>query len=584
MNQSKMLTKASDSRPQDRAFAGMTGLVIDSNSTTRSILVNQLKDLGVASVAQASRTIDARKQLELRSYDIVLCEQQTGRSAMTGQQLLDDLRRNNLLPASTIFLMVTAESSYTKVSEAAESALDGYLLKPHTAAGLTDRLYAALARKKSLAQIISAIEANEFDTAVELCRQRFEAKGPYWLYASRMAAELLLRLAKNQEAKQFFEDICASQELSWARLGVARAQLQASEVRPAIETLATIIREDPRYTEAYEVLAAAQMEAGNLAQALEAYKTAAEQSQNSISRTQAYGMMLFYTGERERAAVLLSHAVRLGVNSKLFDPQGLVLLAFCKQGEGDRKAAKQCRDELTALMGHRPDLLRLTRLRDTVDAILATFDDDKQVLVRFVEEAAQQAQSSKFDVESASNFLSLLAVAQAKGVRFSFDAHGVVDRLGLRFCTKKVTVDLLAGACHPSAEYAKSIHECFGKVLKIGELAMKASLNGSPGDAVKQLITEGEATMNAKLLDMAHLVLQRYGAEIELAKELGAEVDLLRKTFGSLQIPSEVSEALRAPGGISLRYLPKKSPSAVPGQAIGGDLPDAPLMLAAAQA
>ena len=43
---------------------------------------------------------------------------------MTGQDLLDELRREQLLPFSTVFVMVTGEATYAKVTEAAESALD----------------------------------------------------------------------------------------------------------------------------------------------------------------------------------------------------------------------------------------------------------------------------------------------------------------------------------------------------------------------------------------------------------------------------------------------------------------------------
>lgn len=52
----------------------------------------------------------------------------------------DDLRRAQILPYGTVFVMLTAEATYAQVSEAAESALDSYLLKPHTAGSLLDRL------------------------------------------------------------------------------------------------------------------------------------------------------------------------------------------------------------------------------------------------------------------------------------------------------------------------------------------------------------------------------------------------------------------------------------------------------------
>ena len=73
-------------------------------------------------VRQASRVSDARVILEHKSYDIVLCDYHFDGSEMSGQDLLDELRREQLLPYSTVFVMVTGEASYAKVAEAAEAA------------------------------------------------------------------------------------------------------------------------------------------------------------------------------------------------------------------------------------------------------------------------------------------------------------------------------------------------------------------------------------------------------------------------------------------------------------------------------
>ncbi|MDP1136319.1 hypothetical protein Q6325_27045, partial [Klebsiella pneumoniae] len=91
---------------------------------SRSIIVNQLREAGVGTIVQCARLVDARSKLEMSSYDVVISEQYFEREEITGQDLLDDLRRHQLLPFYTVFVMVTAESSYSKVAEAAESALD----------------------------------------------------------------------------------------------------------------------------------------------------------------------------------------------------------------------------------------------------------------------------------------------------------------------------------------------------------------------------------------------------------------------------------------------------------------------------
>ena len=91
-----------DSEPQE-----VQALVIDSNATSRSILVAKLREYGVTKVVQCSRVRDARNRLEHTVFDYVLCEQYFTESNHSGQTLLDDLRRAQLLPFSTVFIMVT---------------------------------------------------------------------------------------------------------------------------------------------------------------------------------------------------------------------------------------------------------------------------------------------------------------------------------------------------------------------------------------------------------------------------------------------------------------------------------------------
>ena len=90
----------------------------------------------MGTVVQSSRPQDARKVLEHATFDIVLCDYHFEHCEYSGQDLLDDLRRGQLLPYFTTFVMVTGEASYNKVAEAAESALDSYIVKPYTAVSL----------------------------------------------------------------------------------------------------------------------------------------------------------------------------------------------------------------------------------------------------------------------------------------------------------------------------------------------------------------------------------------------------------------------------------------------------------------
>ena len=354
--------------PEDD-YSNCAALVVDSNPTSRSILVSQLRDFGVGSVAQASRTTDVRQLLEYRIFDFVLCEQYFTDESASGQDLLDDLRRNQLLPFSTVFIMITGEATYSKVAEAAESALDGYLLKPHKASQLAERLHAARVRKVSLHDIFAAIEAEHFERAADLCLERFESKGLFWLYAARVGAELLLRLDRYDEAQKLYQAVIAAKTLPWARLGVARAQLESGQVAQAASLLETLINEDSNYADAYDIMGRAQFELGKFDMALETYKMAAKLTPSSISRVQKLAMMTFFGGDHAEAEKLLDRTARMGLDSKMFDCQTLVLLAFARLESSDRKGLYRCQEDFNRLMERNPDNPRLRRQADIVIAL-----------------------------------------------------------------------------------------------------------------------------------------------------------------------------------------------------------------------
>ena len=542
-----------DASPLDEDdLSAARALVVDSNPTSRAILVNQLRDFGVGSVSQCTRVVDARRQLEFKTFDIVLCEHHFGRDSATGQDLLDDLRRNQLLPFSTVFIMITAEASYAKVAEAAESALDGYLLKPHTASNLGDRLYQARQRKISLQDIFAAIEAEDFAGAAKLCMARFDNRGPFWLYAARIGAELWMRLEKYAQAQTLYEAVIAAKTLPWAKLGVARAQLDGGEPTRAVSTLENLISEEPNYADAYDVLGRAQFELGRFDRALDTYKMACTMTPHSISRLQNLGMMTYYSGDRVEAEKILGKTARQGLDSKMFDCQTLVLLAFARLETNDRKGLQHCQDDFSKLLERHDKDPRYLRLAAIVDALVLIMDRQFARSVDAVRAMAARVKDPSFDFESATNLLALMAQLANKAIQLD-EVDKVVDTIGMRFCTSRSLAELLAGSTAVHPPYAERIRQSNTQILKFAEKAMTLSMGGNPSAAVKDLIIHGEETLNAKLVETAYLVLQRYAAKVEDLEKLTEIVQALRTRFGPASVRPTLGEPKREAGALRLR-------------------------------
>ncbi|RZI92652.1 MAG: response regulator, partial [Rubrivivax sp.] len=317
--------------------------------------------LGVGTVRQTPRVKDARVMLEHQTFDIVLCDYHFDSSDTSGQDLLDELRREGLLPYATVFVMVTSEATYAKVAEAAEAALDAYLIKPYTSANLAERLASARHRKRVLKGIFEAIENQDFETAANLCLARFEAKDKYWLYAARIGAELLLRLKRFDDARTLYEAIIAAKTVPWARLGVARTEVASGNLQAARRTLENLIGDLPDYADSHDLMGHVQMEQGDLAQALKTYQTAATLTPGCLLRLQRCGSLGFYAGQRAEALKMLERAMAQGLRSKLFDMLSLVLIGLMRFDAKDFKGFKYTHDSLTAAIERAPGSIRLQR-------------------------------------------------------------------------------------------------------------------------------------------------------------------------------------------------------------------------------
>jgi cytochrome c-type biogenesis protein CcmH/NrfG len=532
-------------------FSGCTALVVDGNPTSRAILVSQMRDFGVGTVAQAARTIDARRQLEYRSFDFVLCEHHFSSDAASGQDLLDDLRRNQLLPFSTIFLMITGEATYTKVAEAAESALDGYLLKPHKAAQLHERLRVARVRKAALQEIFTAIEAENFERAANLCMDRFNARALFWLYAARVGAELLLRLDRPAEAQMLYQAVVAAKTLPWAKLGVARAQLESGQVVQATTLLEILISEDPSYADAYDVMGRAQFELGRFDKALETYRMAARLTPSSITRLQNLAMITYYEGNHAEAEKLLDRTTRRGLDSKMFDCQTLVLLAFARLELGDRKGLQRCEDDFVRLIERNPKNVRVHRQSEFVATLSLIAQGQFALALANVRALAEKVRQPEFDFESASNLLALLTQLARKAIQLD-EVLEIVDTIGLRFCSNRSLTELLAASARSFPAYAERIQTCQTKILEQAELAMAKNMAGQSQAAVKELLLHGRESLNARLIDNAYQLLQKNLARIADAQELQSVIEDLRGKFG-MGSKASLGEQKRQPGGLALR-------------------------------
>lgn len=126
----------------------MKFLVVDDFSTMRRIIKNLLNDLGYANVTEADDGSTALPMLKSGNFDFLITD--WNMPGMPGLDLLKAVRADERL-AKLPVLMLTAEAKREQIIEAAQAGVNGYVIKPFTAATLKEKIDKILQTKANAA-------------------------------------------------------------------------------------------------------------------------------------------------------------------------------------------------------------------------------------------------------------------------------------------------------------------------------------------------------------------------------------------------------------------------------------------------
>ncbi len=112
-------------------------LIVDDFSTMRRIIKNLLRDLGFTNTVEADDGNTAVPILNAGGIDFLVTD--WNMPGMTGIELLKYVRADEKL-ANMPVLMVTAEQKREQIIEAAQAGVNGYIVKPFTAATLKEKI------------------------------------------------------------------------------------------------------------------------------------------------------------------------------------------------------------------------------------------------------------------------------------------------------------------------------------------------------------------------------------------------------------------------------------------------------------
>ena len=322
-------------------------LVVDDFENFRLSIRQMIRAFGVESIEIASNGEDAVARCEFEEFDVILCDYNLG-SGKNGQQVLEELRYNKLLKQTSIFILITAETSKDMVMGALEYLPDGYITKPITKAVLQKRLDGMIEQREILKPINEAIDAESFDLAIQLVNREMQSETKYVTWCLRKLASLYYIKGEYELARRIYEDVLSKRDIGWAQLGLGKVNIALGRYDEAIAGLNTLVKQNANMIEAYDWLADAQLKSGKSKEAQETLKSAVEISPFAILRQTKLAEVCEKNRDIDGATEAFRSSVKLGYNSVHESPDNYLNLGRCLSdlSEGDdsdigKKRAKE---------------------------------------------------------------------------------------------------------------------------------------------------------------------------------------------------------------------------------------------------
>ena len=303
-----------------KIYKQKTALVIDDFPDMRGSIRRMLDNFGVINCDTAPNGEDAILKCEENTYDIILADYNLG-DAKNGQQILEELRFKNLLKNTSIYMMITAETTKDMVFGALEYQPDDYLTKPFTQGVLQKRLDRMVLEKESLYEINNAMDMLDFDRAIELCQQRIELHDKYEQRCFRIMSSCLFKKHKFSQAKKVYEDILEERELEWASIGLGKSLMALNDLDDAEEIFNKLANNGCLCLEIYDCLADIKTRQGDTEGAQKILERAIEVSPNAIMRQEKLADLSEDNHDWELAQKSRKKVIRLGNNSVYETPE-----------------------------------------------------------------------------------------------------------------------------------------------------------------------------------------------------------------------------------------------------------------------
>ncbi len=296
-------------------------LIIDSLKPSRDLLKQFAFNLQPDVVEASGYSNDIITRCSENHYDVLLLGYDLGDSRKNGQQLLEELRVNNLVNRQSVVILITAENTQAMVLAALEHKPDDYLTKPYRIKDLLTRLDRCYMKKRDMGDIYQALDDKDPEKAIALCDRAIELKTPYQAECYGIKSRQLFALDEFDQAAKIYRRFETEKNCQWATIGLGKIALHQEHYNDAISYFSGLVEKSPLYLSSYDWLATSYEIIEQFQRAQDVLEKAVTLSPLSVKRVERYAKLCFENGNYEKATNAFDQNYQIASNSIHHKPE-----------------------------------------------------------------------------------------------------------------------------------------------------------------------------------------------------------------------------------------------------------------------
>lgn len=322
-------TPSQKKTPPQAHAKDMRILVVDDLSNMRKTLRNMLRYIGFENIEEADDGDTGLKKLNESKFDMVVADWVMPR--VSGIEMLRMAREQPNLK-DVPFLMVTAEVDAGQIVQAAETEVDGYIIKPFVAKTLEEKILAILHKKKNPSELQLLFQkseaAQEKGDPKEALRflEKAQELNPKSARTRQAMGAIYEKMGDLDKAEELYKE-AALVNPQFVKVHQSLGELYEKKGEPekAAKAIEAAVEISPNNPDRLTLLGKVYLENGNLEKAEELFKAAVKHDPKNPDRQTAIGEIFLKAGLEDKAAESFQGSLELKQDVNVYNRLGIAL-------------------------------------------------------------------------------------------------------------------------------------------------------------------------------------------------------------------------------------------------------------------